>query len=125
MGFKSSESVRVLAQAGSSLSLLAFLYLVKIVLYTVFSGPGGHAPVLIGQDLVQTGAPSKEELRESFRALRSSPNCSALLGCLNFGLSVREDIGEEGIARCKQNFLQCRDEGLLHHLDNLLEAVDA
>jgi hypothetical protein len=120
----------LLAQAGSSIFLVGFLFLVKTTLLALLSShdsgliPGhGH-----------TGAPSyshpdtarilpRSDLMASLQLLENDADCASLLKCLDFGLEVNVEDPEE-FTSCKTSFIQCKSRGLLHHLYKILEAID-
>ena len=143
-----SDAGRLLAQGGSSFSLLCCLFLTKVLIFQLFTtqspslphskGAGSSAgdaaasgnmfPMLSNpfQSGFQGGPQQlrKHLLKESLSALQESEECSKLLSCLNYGLEVKiEDAGE--FRDCKQYYLRCKTQGLLHHLNRVLEAVDA
>lgn len=141
----SSDASRLLAQGGSSFSLLCFLFLIKVLIFQLFttqspslpnsgnsatssSSSYGHLfPMLPYQ--FQLGFQGQQQLKKhqlkvSLDALQTSEECSRLLSCLNYGLEVRIDDARE-FQDCKQYYLGCKSQGLLHHLNSVLEAVDA
>ena len=131
-----SDAIRLLAQGGSSFSLICVLFLIKVLIFQLFTTQSPSLPnageskhifpmfpypfrSLQGENQLR-----KHLLKESLAALQQSDECSRLLSCLNYGLEVRiENAGE--FQDCKQYYLKCKSQGLLPHLDRLLEAVDS
>ena len=128
--YNPGDSLRfILAQAGSSVSLLCFLVIIKMLMFQLLSQGGGQAlpSVVPTQDLsvpqTQVFHEDKRELQSSLHALQQSPECSKLLQCLDYGLELRVNNASD-YEWCKRNYVKCKSQGLLHHLNRLLEAVD-
>ena len=129
---RASDSLRILvAQAGSTLSLVLCLILFKMALYNLLATGGAsqnvsqstevsHTPLSL---LLLRDQEDKTELQQSLDLLVSSQACADLLACLNYGLEVRVESAED-YARCKRSYAGCRGQGLLPHLNRLLRAVD-
>ena len=127
------DSVRLMvAQAGSSISLVCFLFVVRILAWNILSSSYGSQVVPFypdnpSEDQVQVAnyqnIVDKKTLRESLRLLEENQDCSNLLSCLNFGLDINVENAKD-FQRCKRSYLKCKSHGLLPRLNQLLEAVD-
>ncbi len=156
----------VLLQAGSSISLLLFLLLIKarlsdtisifsfyfislsqVVMFHLLSQSSLHPSsppssrilvarqerelqaefLLRGREGEEEGRTasraSKAELESSLRALQRSPECAGLLRCLSYSLEVNARSLEDREG-CRKSYVRCGEQGLLGHLNRLLEALD-
>jgi hypothetical protein len=111
----------MIAQAGSSISLICFLIIVRLSVFAVLNPHTSAQPV----SEVSLPAPKhdKNELKESLQLLEADPDCSNLLKCLDFHLDVRIKSAEQ-FHWCKKSYMACKSHGLLNHLNQLLDAAD-
>lgn len=117
----------LLAQAGSSLSLLCLLLVVKVVLLQLLSQPRSPQQVVV----VQEEPSHRRDLRHSLKLLQQSPDCSSLLQCIEDDLISVDlvdnddaDDDQKWVAACQENYRGCERQGLMHHVDKILEALE-